>query len=590
MNTIQRQWKGRRKACITALCLLSFSGGVLGGGVSLAAAPTTASALAASNAASTALPDLTPTQQQQLRASDSGTQLSMTRQYIEQQRLAKELAKDRNTGTISGVDTSTDKQVKDQVTFILQEVDVPDSKVLTKDEIQAVTKPYIGKQATVDTLYKIVEDINALYQSKGYITCKAYLAPQRISGGKVVISLVEGVNGTVEVMGNRYTDKDYVLKRIRLPKGEVPNLNDMNKDMLRFNATNDAQVRLALKAGAEAGTTDYELTVYEPQQYVFGLIADNMGSQTSGVYRKGVYWMDRSLTGARDNFLITGVTTQGTKSFSTSYSRPIDTSGTTLNLNYSANTTKIVNGDLKPLDVRGHGSAYSIGFTKPLVTTENMKSDIGVSFSQQHSITNFMHDQLWVDDTTKGIDFFYDQTNYSPGSVIYQRHAYRWGTANRLNPVAEGYETRKFGKYTGNFIYQHAMQAGQLFTAKADLQLASTQYLTPSEQFYIGGMYSVRGYKESLLSGDSGMYVGVEYSWTMNTRRDLNGFIFFDSGRVWGDSAFDDHQLASTGFGFKANIDSHNYLSVAVGLPLIRDINGTEQSRTRVHFTYSGQF
>lgn len=76
----------------------------------------------------------------------------------------------------------------------------------------------------------------------------------------------------------------------------------------------------------------------------------------------------------------------------------------------------------------------------------------------------------------------------------------------------------------------------------------------------------------------------------MNTRRDLNGFIFFDSGRVWGDSAFDDHQLASTGFGFKANIDSHNYLSVAVGLPLIRDINGTEQSRTRVHFTYSGQF
>lgn len=66
----------------------------------------------------------------------------------------------------------------------------------------------------MDTLYKIVEDINALYQSKGYITCKAYLAPQRISGGKVVISLVEGVNGTVEVMGNRYTDKDYVLKRI----------------------------------------------------------------------------------------------------------------------------------------------------------------------------------------------------------------------------------------------------------------------------------------------------------------------------------------------------------------------------------------
>ena len=41
-----------------------------------------------------------------------------------------------------------------------------------------------------------------------------------------------------------------------------------------------------------------------------------------------------------------------------------------------------------------------------------------------------------------------------------------------------------------------------MITARLDGQLSSTQYLPTAEQFYIGGMYSVRGYEESYLGGD----------------------------------------------------------------------------------------
>ena len=39
-----------------------------------------------------------------------------------------------------------------------------------------------------------------------------------------------------------------------------------------------------------------------------------------------------------------------------------------------------------------------------------------------------------------------------------------------------------------------------------------SSYLPSAEQFYIGGAYSVRGYKESLLGGDHGVAVSLEYS------------------------------------------------------------------------------
>ena len=43
--------------------------------------------------------------------------------------------------------------------------------------------------------------------------------------------------------------------------------------------------------------------------------------------------------------------------------------------------------------------------------------------------------------------------------------------------------------------------AGQMLSARLDAQWSADDYLLSAEQFYIGGMYSVRGYEESFLGG-----------------------------------------------------------------------------------------
>ena len=516
---------------------------------------------------------------------DSGVQLNRTKKYLEWQQTMQKIADGRkSTGVETGEETGEKKET-DSVRFQLKKVTADASDLLTQEEIQAAAAPYIGKEITLQDLYGIVEKINALYSEKGYVTCRAYLAPQTIRQGAVHISLMEGKTGKVDVRGNRTTREDYIRDRLDLKEGETANISHINKKLLRFNATNDVQLRISMKAGEAYGTTDYVITAAEPQQYIFGLFSDNAGSKTSGLYRGGVFWQDKSLTGNRDSLMMTSVFSKGIKSFGAAYSSPINTSGTKLGVNYSTNSVHIIDGPLEPLDVRGHSYAYSFSLTQPLVTSEKVKSEIGLDYGYQNSKTDFMR-MPWVDDTVRGASLFFDQINYGRTTIFYQRHAYRFGNYN--NNISDTMD--RFGKYVMNMLYQRVFSAGQTLIVRAEGQLSSSNYLPSAEQFYIGGMYSVRGYTESLLGGDSGVSGSIEYSLPMSPDKMTSAYFFLDAGRVWGVNVWGDESLAGAGFGIKSTIGDHVSLNIGMGFPLINKVNEEEQSHARVHFSLNSQF
>lgn len=118
----------------------------------------------------------------------------------------------------------------------------------------------------------------------------------------------------MSLTGNATTREDYIRHRLSLGQGEIANINDLNEELLRFNATNDAQLHIMMKAGEKVGTTDYVIAVREPQQYLFGIVADNAGNKSSGLYRGGFFWQDRNLTGNRDALFLSTMASQGARS------------------------------------------------------------------------------------------------------------------------------------------------------------------------------------------------------------------------------------------------------------------------------------
>ena len=252
----------------------------------------------------------------QYGTNDPGVQLNRTREYMERQRVARQIAEDRakQRAEVEGEAAQDQQAAESAVKFVLNDIKIEQSKVLTAEEISAITSQYIGQEITLQNLYDIVNKINDLYQQKGYLTCRAYLPPQTIKGGVVELKIIEGKTGNVHIAGNDSTREDYIAGRIGLNRGEINNVNDLNDDLLRFNATNDVQLRITMHAGEEPGTTDYVISAYEPQKNYVNVYVDNAGSESSGEWREGLFWTDRSLTGRRDMLTMTCAATAPNRS------------------------------------------------------------------------------------------------------------------------------------------------------------------------------------------------------------------------------------------------------------------------------------
>ena len=541
-------------------------------------------------ASSTALA-ATPEVPNQIKG-DAGIQMNRMRSYLERERVNRQIAEDRAASKKKVEQEKTKQQAQGEVvTFQLNKIVTDPSAVLTEAELAAITKPYEGQQVQLSDIYAIVEKINALYTEKGYVTCRAFLPPQTITDGAVKLLLVEGRTGNTTVSGNKYTKTAYITKRLHLNHDEIANIKQLNKDLLLFNATNSTQLRIMMKAGEKPGTTDYEITAYEPKRDTWTIFEDNAGSDSSGQYRTGLFYNTKSLSGSCDALSVGTVISEGTKAANAVYSRSLGRSGTKMNLMYSSNSTKVVDGYYEDM-IKGHANSYTIGFVQPLLVNETTRTELSLDYNRQDSKTDWLAGFRgnMVDDSVQDFTLGFAMTNYGTSHVFYQKHSYVRGYSEST-PELFDRRTQNFGFYKLNAMYQKLYKAGQMWNLRADAQWSGSEGMVSSRQFYMGGMYSVRGYKENFLGGDSGFTFSAEYAVPV-INRNTNAFGFFDYGHVYGNGQSDDQHnvLASVGLGVRSTINQYCSASLILGIPLQREFSAEEVSKTRLHFIVSGQF
>ena len=521
----------------------------------------------------------------------AGRQLQDMREQMERERVEQELAEHREKTTIEDNQKKAEEQ-GGSIEFLLNEVVVDESAVLPAEKRDEIIKPYIGKIVTVNDLYKIVADINAFYAENQYLTCRAYLLPQTIHDGVVHISLIEGRNGEVFLKGNRHTRASYITDRVHVKKGEIESMAELAEKLRRFNGTNDVQLRVSLKAGAEAGTTDYVLTAREPQNSMVTIYTDNAGSETTGDFRTGLFYANRSLFGDRDALSLGWLRSRGMDSGNVNYSVPVGRSGTRLSAFYSSNGTKVVKGQYKDWDipVRGHASSYSFTLTQPIVVKDNSKIEASFGWQKMHSVTDIAGIQM-IDDVFTDYTAALAMTFYGNRSAFYQKHSFThgdWDNQSELSRIAKPSADYNIYNFTG--IFQQGAAHGQLFTFRTNVQCSFTDDLRPSKQFFIGGVNTVRGYKENTVGGDSGCSLSLEYSVPVTKDRALSMYGFLDYGTLWGDALAEHHTLSSAGVGLRAKIKALS-LDLCLGFPMKRDLDGNEKvDSMRLNFVGSLRF
>jgi Hemolysin activation/secretion protein len=518
--------------------------------------------------------------------SDPGSQLNRDRESLERQKVLESFQemRERNLSPVEDQREEEKTPAESQdVKISLTKVVFSESVVLTDLELANLTEKYEGRDVTVQELYDLVNQVNELYSQKGYLVCLAILPEQTIKDGVVSIVLIEGKTGEVQVQGNKTTHEGYIKSRTSLNSGEVSNIKKLNRELIWFNGTNNVQLQVEIRAGKAPGTSDYIIRAYEPKRHVFSLYTDNAGSDTSGEWRGGFGYTHRSVTGNRDDLFISGLFSEGVISGGINYSMPITKKGTRLSVNYNANKTEIVNGVLDELAVNGESQLYGVNITHPFKVSSHLQVEGFAEFQRQQSSTTILG-MDWVDDSVRNSSSGVIFTHYWPTLIFYHRHAYSYGRHTDI-----GSNSREYNRYNFMGILQKTRKNNHILTFRSSAQWTPEEGLPSADQFYIGGAYSVRGYRENFRGDDKGFSASLEYS--VPIKKAGSAFVFTDYGWISGLNGYEDRNLQSAGIGFRWNFMKQGAATLTWGVPFSHIYDSEEVSpRGRIHFSVVKEF
>ncbi len=328
-----------------------------------------------------------------------------------------------------------------------------------------------------------------------------------------------------------------------------------------------------------------------PPTQQFSVHVDNDGFDATGIWREGIFYTNRDLTGRLDRLSTLYMHSKGSNAINTFYSAPLGKSGAVLDLSYLTSASEVIGK--KGRAFGNHGFSWSAGLDLryPLAADRDRRIEIGLAydFTRQNSDMDHLPRlgtraqvlRSRYNRFTPHISF----AHYGDSSLLYHRHEAVLGSASTL---AHGHQ--HYAKYRLQAIYRKRYAHGQMLKARLSGQISGEERLASLERFYIGGEASVRGYRNALISGDHGLAAGLEYQVPLSKDGRFSAFTFVDYGRVYGDSAPSrETMMLGTGLGLSYNTrDIHATLTL--GFPLERRIAGERVSTTRLHFLLHASF
>lgn len=434
------------------------------------------------------------------------------------------------------------------VRFPIRKIEVVGSTILTPDEINAITKPFEGREVTLSELRNLADAITKLYIDRGYITSRAVLADQTVTDGVVQIRVVEGSLERIQIEGTRRLKPSYVRSRVRLGVSTPLNTNQL-EDRLRLLRVNPLleNVEASLRAGSELGKSILVVRVTEADSFDSNFSIDNYSTPSVGSERLGVNLRYRNITGFGDEVAAYYYrsTTGGSNALDLTYSVPLNAADGTLQLRASPSFYEITQPPFSRFDIRGESSLYEVSFRQPLIRSPRQEFALSVGFSRREGQTF-----LGGEPTPFGAGP--DEEGRSRTSVINFQQEYilrdlQGATALRSQfslgtglldatinpePVPDG----RFFSWLGQVQRVQRISKDNLLIIQGDVQLTPNSLLS-SQQFAIGGGQSLRGYRQNIRAGDNGFRLSVEDRFTLERGKDgLPVFQlapFIDVGTVW---------------------------------------------------------
>ena len=474
----------------------------------------------------------------------------------------------------------------------------------TDAELAPLLAPYEGREITFEDLAALNRKLEQFYRAKGYFAI-VYTPPQRIEEGQVRLEMLLAKMGNLEIEGPRWSRKSKVSSYWKTPPGEILHYQEIQKSVQAMNENPDRTVKPILKAGAEPGTTDVHLKVEERFPVHAGYSFDNQGVKLTGRERTGLTIRHNNLLRLDDIFLIGTAFGENFGALYLQHMLPLTTFGTRLASHFS-HSQVTPKKEFKPFGINGTAETYGLSLMQRLFRNDRvwLDSHLGFDFKEKRTRTLSVTtgwDRLRVlslganlqarDKTGSwglGQDFSFGFSPHGNGFALTSRDAESHFFKAEFS--AERRQKLPFGE--GILTFQ-----GQL----------SPDKLTPQEEFFLGGVSTVRGYPESDFGADQAVRTSFEYflplffipiEWKLPLaneplREQIQWFGFIDHGygrlRDPAESEHRTRNMLGVGSGFQIRFRKHVTARFEWGVPL-HDEPLTESGKSQFYFRLASEF
>lgn len=414
--------------------------------------------------------------------------------------------------------------VPPEKTFTISEFRFEGNTAFSASSLSEITRPFLGRPITFAELLQARSAITKHYVNNCYTTSGAYIPPQEAKNGIVTIRVLEGRVGEIDVTMVGKLKPGFVKARLAKASREPLNVPRLVEALQKLQVNPLIKtISAELSATPEPGVSILSVKAVTARSFYPAAIFDNGRNPQVGSNRRGVDLSDINFLGMGDEFLAGYRNTEGSDDIELTYSLPLNSYDGTLQLSYRNLTSKVIEEPLSALDITSDYQQYYLSFRQPLQQSLTNEFALGISLNLQQSRSLFLdglpfpgrgvNNDGRVNVSTLG--FSQDWIQRSEREVIALRSEVNLGlnAFGATTPfdlgVNPGAADSSFFFWAGQAQYLRILAPDTLLIARTDLQLADGP-LASLEQFGLGGLGSVEGYRQNTLITDSGIFASVE--------------------------------------------------------------------------------
>jgi hemolysin activation/secretion protein len=429
----------------------------------------------------------------------------------------------------------------------VRELRVVGSTIFTQQELAAVTRPYENRELLPSDLQEVRDQLTRLYIDRGYVTSGAVIPDQDVSDGVVEIQIVEGELEQIDVETSDRLSPAYVEDRIRLGADAPVNVRRVEERLqLLQEDPRIARIDAELAPGRSLGRSRLNIGVQEARPWSVALEGSNERSPTVGAYGTRALLEHRNLTGHGDELSLLREQSKGFRDTELRYGVPLSARDTWLELRVRRSYSEVIEDPFDDLEIESDSTTYGLTVSHPVLRAPGRDLRLGLTAEHRRSDTDYIFGSYPF---TPGSDdghikvsvlrFFQQWTSRAAERVVAARSTFNFGIdALRATENSSGPDSRYFA-WLGQLQLAQRLPGrfeGLQLLLRSDVQLANDPLLS-LEQFALGGLRTVRGYRENTLVRDNAWVSSLELRVPIlidSTGRQLLELRpFVDVGQAW---------------------------------------------------------